>query len=235
MARWRPAALLVVALAAVLSAAWRADALSVTVTDTECIHEFVPYEGDTVSGNFVVVDHDIFWSSDHPGIDLTLQLMREGMSRGYYLLSAFKRQGLVNGSGNTVYTLKGKSGEKFEFKAPRGGMYKFCFHNPYGAPETVSFYIHVGHIPNEHNLAKDEHLDPINVKIAELKEALESVTAEQKYLKAREARHRHTNESTRKRVMFYTMAEYLAFMAASALQVLYIRRLFSKNVGYNRV
>jgi hypothetical protein len=37
-----------------------------------------------------------------------------------------------------------------------------------------------------------EHLDPINVKIAELKEVLESVTAEQKYLKAREARHRHS-------------------------------------------
>ncbi|KAG8098127.1 hypothetical protein GUJ93_ZPchr0013g34099 [Zizania palustris] len=110
-------------------------------------------------------------------------------------------------------------------------MYKFCFHNPYGAPETVSFYIHVGHIPNEHNLAKDEHLDPINVKIAELKEALESVTAEQKYLKAREARHRHTNESTRKRVMFYTIAEYLAFMAASALQVVYIRRLFRQERG----
>lgn len=74
MARRRPAALLlVVALAAVLAAAWRAEALSVTVTDTECIHEFVPYEGDTVSGNFVVVDHDIFWSSDHPGIDLTVR------------------------------------------------------------------------------------------------------------------------------------------------------------------
>ena len=36
-----------------------------------------------------------------------------------------------------------------------------------------------------------EHLDPVNVKIAELREALESVTAEQKYLKARDARHRH--------------------------------------------
>lgn len=36
-----------------------------------------------------------------------------------------------------------------------------------------------------------EHLDPINVKIAELREALESVTAEQKYLKARDVRHRH--------------------------------------------
>jgi hypothetical protein len=74
MARWRPAMLLVAALAlAAACAGWRAEALSVTVTDTECIHEFVPYEGDSVTGNFVVVDHDIFWSSDHPGIDLTVR------------------------------------------------------------------------------------------------------------------------------------------------------------------
>lgn len=57
--------------------------------------------------------------------------------------------------GNTVHTSKGTSGDKFEFKAPRSGMYKFCFHNPYSTPETVSFNIHVGHIPNEHNIAKD--------------------------------------------------------------------------------
>lgn len=57
--------------------------------------------------------------------------------------------------GNTVHTLKGTSGDKFAFKAPRGGMYKFCFHNSYSTPETVSFYIHVGHIPNDQDLAKD--------------------------------------------------------------------------------
>lgn len=45
-------------------------ALSITVNDIECVYEYVLYEGDTVSGNFVVVDHDIFWGSDHPGIDL---------------------------------------------------------------------------------------------------------------------------------------------------------------------
>ncbi|KAL0348904.1 UNVERIFIED_CONTAM: Transmembrane emp24 domain-containing protein p24beta3 [Sesamum angustifolium] len=152
-----------------LSLVSRSSALSVTVNDIECVYEYVLYEGDTVSGNFVVVDHDIFWSSDHPGIDFTV----------------------TSPAGNTVHTLKGTSGDKFEFKAPRSGMYKFCFHNPYSTPETVSFYIHVGHIPTEHDLAKDEHLDPINVKLAELREALESVTAEQKYLKARDARHRH--------------------------------------------
>nr|GMD80915.1 transmembrane emp24 domain-containing protein p24beta3 [Ipomoea batatas] len=152
-------------------------ALSVTVNDVECVYEYVLYEGDTISGNFVVVDHDIFWNSDHPGIDFTV----------------------TSPGDNVVHSMKGTSGDKFEFKAPRSGMYKFCFHNPYSTPETVSFYIHVGHIPNEHNLAKDEHLDPINVKIAELREALESVTAEQKYLKARDARHRHSkslNSST---------------------------------------
>lgn len=188
-------------------------ALSVTVNDVECVYEFVLYEGDTITGNFVVVDHDIFWSSDHPGIDLVV----------------------TSPGGNTVHAVKGTSGDKFEFKAPRAGMYKFCFHNPQKTPETVSFYIHSGHIPNEHNLAKDEHLDPINVKIAELREALESVTAEQKYLKAREARHRHTNESTRRRLIFYTLLEYFVLATASALQVVYIRRLFSKSVAYNRV
>ncbi|RWW09491.1 hypothetical protein GW17_00027024 [Ensete ventricosum] len=50
----------------------RLSALSVTVNDVECVYEFVLYEGDTVSGNFVVVDHDIFWNSDHPGIDLVV-------------------------------------------------------------------------------------------------------------------------------------------------------------------
>lgn len=47
-------------------------ALSVTVNDEECIYEYVLNEGDTISGNFVVVDHEIFWSSDHPGIDFTV-------------------------------------------------------------------------------------------------------------------------------------------------------------------
>jgi hypothetical protein len=50
----------------------RIESLSVTVNEVECLYEYVLYEGDTVSGNFVVVDHDIFWSSDHPGIDFSV-------------------------------------------------------------------------------------------------------------------------------------------------------------------
>lgn len=46
--------------------------LSVTVNDEECVFEYVLYEGDTVSGNFVVVDHDTVWGSEHPVIDFTV-------------------------------------------------------------------------------------------------------------------------------------------------------------------
>lgn len=53
--------------------------------------------------------------------------------------------------------MKGTSGEKFDFKAPESGNYQFCFRNPSSTPETVSFYIHVGHIPNESDLAKHGH------------------------------------------------------------------------------
>ena len=48
------------------------DSISVTVNELECVYEYVLYEGDTVSGNFVVVDHDIFWGADHPGIDFSV-------------------------------------------------------------------------------------------------------------------------------------------------------------------
>ncbi|XVF71884.1 hypothetical protein PTKIN_Ptkin12aG0075600 [Pterospermum kingtungense] len=187
--------------------------LSITVLDVECVSELVLYEGDIISGNFVVMDHEIFWNSEHPGIDFSVS----------------------SPGGNIVHSLKGTSGDKFEFKAPRSGIYNFCFRNPLASPETVAFYLHVGHIPDQNELAKNEHFNSINVKIAEVREALESITAEQKYLKARDARHRYTSESTRKRVIFYSIVEYLFLAASSVLQIVYIRRLFSSSVAYNRV
>ncbi|KAI9080357.1 hypothetical protein K1719_037751 [Acacia pycnantha] len=171
-------------------------ALSISLIERECVSENILHDGDTVSGNFVVMDHDIFWSSDHPGIEFTA----------------------TSPDGVLMYALKDTSGDKFEFKARESGIYNFCFKNPSSTPETVSFYIHVGHIPNESGFAKHEHLDPVQVKIAELREALEAIISEQRYLKAREARHRHTNESTRRRVVFYTITEYVLFASTSILQ-----------------
>ncbi|GJR08211.1 transmembrane emp24 domain-containing protein p24beta3 [Tanacetum coccineum] len=102
--------------------------------------------------------------------------------------------------GNVVQTMKGTSGEKFEFKAPRSGMYQFCFHNPIldssrPSLSTSMLVIFPMNMPLQKMVCRTsliyvfeeaiiQHLDPVNVKIAELREALESVTAKQKYLKA---------------------------------------------------
>ena len=47
-------------------------ALVLTVQNTECVWEDVEYDGDIITGNFVVLDHEIFWGADHPGIELVV-------------------------------------------------------------------------------------------------------------------------------------------------------------------
>ncbi|KAL5135066.1 Transmembrane emp24 domain-containing protein p24beta3 [Glycine soja] len=153
-----------------------------------------------------VIGYDIFWSPDHPGIDFTVTSPR----------------------GNLAYSLKGTSGGKFQFKTSEWNIQVLLSQPCFNARDCIFLHSRWSH-------PKDEHLDPINMNIAELREALESIISEQKYLKARDARHRHTSESTRKRVVFYTILEYVLFAATSLLQVVYIRRLFSKSFAYNRV
>ncbi|XP_077239740.1 transmembrane emp24 domain-containing protein p24beta3-like [Tasmannia lanceolata] len=197
----------VVVLWLVSSVLHRGRGLSLTVEDVECVYEEVRYDGDMISGNFVVVERFLFWKWSNPGIVFSV----------------------YDHLGTTLQTIKGSSGEKFEIFAPRRGMYKFCFHNRNSASEIISFYIHVGHIPKEEELAKDEHLDPLTVRIAMLKEALESVAAEQRYLRVRDARHRKTNKSTQRRVNAYTLAEYFALAFMSGIQIYFIRRMFRRS------
>ncbi|KAI3856923.1 hypothetical protein MKW92_025913, partial [Papaver armeniacum] len=116
-----------------------------------------------VSGNFIVVDHDIFWTT-------SIYYEFEFNSVLTFITNLDSSQ-VTSSGGNVVNYLKGTSGDKFEFKAPRKGMYKLCFHNPYSTP--------------------DQHLDPINVKIAELREALSLSRRAVEVPKSAWFRHRH--------------------------------------------
>jgi hypothetical protein len=57
--------------------------------------------------------------------------------------------------GTKVFSAAANDGKKFEFQAHERGLYRFCFINPSSTPETISFYIHVGHVPGIEDLAKD--------------------------------------------------------------------------------
>lgn len=78
--------LLAISLVLLASFLRSASALSVTVADEECIYEFVPSEGDTVSGNFVVMDHDSFWDSDQSGVDLVVSFFFLLLFPFYFIL-----------------------------------------------------------------------------------------------------------------------------------------------------
>jgi len=191
----------------------QSSALMTTITHQECVYEEVQFDGDHVSGSFVVVDHGLAWNSGEEGVELVI----------------------TNPSGHQVMAVKADVGQQFEFRAHQHGLYKFCFNNPGSTPETISFHIHVGHVPGIEDIARDEHLKPVNVKIAQLREALEAVSAEQIYLRARDYRHRITSESTNRRLIIYTVVEYVCLVGVSLGQVYLIRKLFDKRLGYNRV
>lgn len=67
MERW------IVALLVLATITSRSHALVLTVQNTECVWEDVEYEYDIISGNFVVLDHEVFWGADHPGIELLVR------------------------------------------------------------------------------------------------------------------------------------------------------------------
>lgn len=46
-------------------------ALMTTITHQECVFEEVEYDGDLVSGSFVVIDHGLSWN-DEPGVELAV-------------------------------------------------------------------------------------------------------------------------------------------------------------------
>eukprot|EP00243_Klebsormidium_subtile_P008488 TRINITY_DN4039_c0_g1_i1.p1 TRINITY_DN4039_c0_g1~~TRINITY_DN4039_c0_g1_i1.p1 ORF type:complete len:214 (+),score=62.37 TRINITY_DN4039_c0_g1_i1:117-758(+) len=183
-----------------------AAALRMAIMRTECLTEEVANEGDIVTGSFVVLDHQSAWAEQHPGMDL----------------------GVTGPGNNHVYSTRWKVEDKFTFRALKPGPYKFCFTNHAPAPKSVIFQVHVGHTVTPEEIAKTEHFDPLALQIGKVSEALALVVQEQAYLRAREERHRITNESTSRRVVFYSFIETAGIVSASLLQVFFLRRLFEK-------
>jgi len=116
---------------------------------------------------------------------------------------------------------------KYTFNTYSAGLYSFCFSNRMSTltPKTVSFIITIGE-PNIGDVAKREHLTPLENSIMQLTEGVSAVQAEQEYMKMREQAHRNTNESTNARLLWWSIFEALVLVAMSVWQVYYLRRFF---------
>uniref|UniRef100_A0A7S3DHW7 GOLD domain-containing protein n=1 Tax=Palpitomonas bilix TaxID=652834 RepID=A0A7S3DHW7_9EUKA len=140
---------------------------------------------------------------------------------------------VVKGPDASELFKKDKSGTgRFTFNAEASGEYSFCFSNKMSSvsKKTVSFAIEVGDedlsTGTKGELARQEHIDPIEKGILKLSEAIRGLQAEQEYLKMRERAHRDTSESTNARVLWWSILEASVLVAMSMWQIYYLRRFF---------
>jgi hypothetical protein len=91
--------------------------------------------------------------------------------------------------------------------------------------KSVAFSMHVG---DElfRDVAKQEHITPLETEITQLADAIAKVEDEQQYMWARERAARDTNESTNGRVLWFSVLEAVIMIVLGVWQALYLRSRF---------
>mmetsp|Transcript_14772 Transcript_14772/g.25328 ORF Transcript_14772/g.25328 Transcript_14772/m.25328 type:complete len:221 (-) Transcript_14772:39-701(-) len=136
------------------------------------------------------------------------------------------------------------------FLAATAGVYTFCFDNEMSrwTPKVISVDIKAldepaknkpdagfadsNLPPGAEDLAKQEHITPLQQSISKISTALSKIESEQSYYRRREHRHRNTAERTCERVQWWSIYETSAIVLISLAQVFILRRWFdSKRVA----
>ncbi|KAJ6234292.1 transmembrane emp24 domain-containing protein a [Anaeramoeba flamelloides] len=132
--------------------------------------------------------------------------------------------------GRVVYRRDREQEGKFTFLSRSEGMFKFCFGNEMShiTSKQVNFNIQLSGGQSNSEIAKKEHLTPLENGVLELQEQLRSILSEQRYLKVREHIHRNTTESTNSRVLWWNFLQTFLLIAISATQIFYVRRIFER-------
>jgi len=127
-----------------------------------------------------------------------------------------------------LYETRGQPDGTFAFDVASDGVMDICIANGKkgandGTPRTVGFAIRT----TVKGTADEEgSLDALLDVSEELNEGLLTLTDHQAYMRRREENHRRTLDSTRSRVLYWTVGETLVLLALSAWQILYIRAFF---------
>lgn len=133
---------------------------------------------------------------------------------------------VVSPEGSEVYSATGEAHGSFDYYATVEGVYQFCFKNPMGPTKEVVSKIHVGEPPDLIQLAKTEHLTPIEERIKNLHESMNAVRDLQDQLAAQDELHHKMTRSTRSWLLYFTVLEAIVLVAVSLWQILYLRSFF---------
>ncbi|GFR46737.1 hypothetical protein Agub_g8360 [Astrephomene gubernaculifera] len=152
-----------------------------------------------------------------------------------YALQARYDLTITSPSGTRVHETIGETEAKFHLVPYETGKYRFCLRlnqektgSRYVLSREVLWDLHVGHADPHAENVKEHDAQSLWHYVHQVDAQLQQLRATQQYLYWRERRHRMTVESTNRRVLGYALLRSGVLVVVSLLQVVVIRRMFSK-------
>ena len=99
--------------------------------------------------------------------------------------------------------------------------------------KVVSFNIRKGHSHPSEEVAKKEHVTPLEVSLMDVAEHIMSVQEHQRYMNTRERLHRNTEESTNDRVKWFSILEFIVLLVTNVYQIVSLKAFSSSDVHCN--
>eukprot|EP00667_Euglena_gracilis_P023705 EG_transcript_26871 len=142
---------------------------------------------------------------------------------------------VTNPKGEAVLEAFGKDSNDFNLYTSTHGDYNFCFYNRLtggvkqhpALKRAVTFKISVGQEAKDYDqVARKEHLKPIEVMLRMMEDAVRDVYATYYYFKQREAELRDTSESANTRALWIAIINTTVFFSFAAWQALHLKKYF---------
>eukprot|EP00945_MAST-04E_sp_MAST-4E-sp1_P002217 g2217.t1 len=110
------------------------------------------------------------------------------------------------------------------------GEYEICFGNTMStvANKVVSFNIRKGKSHPSDEVAKKQHVTPLEISLMDVAEQIMSVQEHQRYMNTRERLHRDTEESTNERVKWFSILEFVVLIVTNVWQIASLKAFFEK-------
>jgi p24 family protein beta-1 len=139
--------------------------------------------------------------------------------------------GVWTPDGHEIYSAAREGDGKFMIKAETDGTYKFCFSNKMSmvSHKNVKLVLTTGEPLDISKLAKKESMDNVERWIVSISHTVRMIDFHQQEYRMLHERHLNTVTATNRRVKWWSFLECIAVMAVSALQVFFVKRLFSKS------
>ncbi|KAM9302248.1 transmembrane emp24 domain-containing protein 10-like [Gastrophryne carolinensis] len=140
---------------------------------------------------------------------------------------------VTDSAGHILYSKEEATKGKFAFTTDDYDVYELCFQSILSSglvvPPDQLIILDVRHgveAKNYEDMAKAEKLKPLEVELRRLEDLSASVIKDFTYMKKREEEMSDTNESSSRRVLYFSLFSMLCLVSLATWQLFYLRRFF---------